>query len=372
MKRLTIQQLGKRDFSLFGCLLISLLLAACAGQELHESTTAESTASSMASSVSENAYLVTEEDKNKLVVMRYMEAYSTSEQPAVSAELLSQDHERIRSEFHNMRHHAWGSELMDAAQPLRIAIQNRRDIVDIVMAEGDMVAVRYRIQGVHQGNLYGIPATGNEIDIDSSAIFWMEDGKITKSWFMADEAALLRQIGQPLPQRQDGRWEAGPAYLPVITGDEHMAGLLANPENSQPYRNKLMINAYKSENPPQGLLPPPEDYGTGLRRGFANITDAATPENAALYPFGGAFPDRVDLIANMMADGKWVMILFRLTATNTQSLLGIPALGNEVSVYEIGFMEFDGDDWAYRWFFGDDLGMLMQLGGSMDYWFPNQ
>ena len=64
---------------------------------------------------------------------------------------------------------------------------------------------------------------------------------------MADEAGLLRQIGRPLPERQDGRWEAGPVYLPVMTGDEHIAGLLANPIDSQPYRNKLMINAYKSE-----------------------------------------------------------------------------------------------------------------------------
>lgn len=288
-------------------------------------------------------YPVSEQEYNKLQVWKYMEAYSTSEHESVAAELQAPDYERIRSEFHNMRHHALESELMDSAQPLSTAIHTRRDLVDVVMAEGDMVAVRYRIQGVHQGNLYGIPATGNAIDIDSAAIFWMADGKITKSWFMADEAALLRQIDQPLPQREDGRWEAGPVYLPVTTGDEYLAGLLANPQDSQPYRNKLMINAYKSENPPEGILPPPEDYGTGTRRGFANITDGATPENAAQYPFGGAFPDRVDMTAALMADGKWVMVLFRLTATNTQSLLGIPALGNEVSAYEIGFMEFDGD-----------------------------
>ena len=78
------------------------------------------------------------------------------------------------------------------------------------------------------------------------------------------------------------------------------------------------------------------------------------------------------MIAEMMADGKWVMILFRLTATNTQSLFGIPAQDRLVDAYEIGFMEFDGDKWAYRWFFGDDLGMLLQMGGPMDYWFQNE
>ncbi len=319
-----------------------------------------------------NAQAISEQDANKLVVTRYMDTLSTPEHESVAAELMSTDHQRIRSEFHNMRHHALGSELMDTAEPLRIAVPDRYEDVDIVMADGNMVAVRYRIKGTHKGNLYGIPATGEKIDIDSAAIFWLADGKITKSWFMADEVGLLRQIGKPLPSRKDGQWEAGPIVLPVMTGDEHLAGLLANPVDSQAYHNKLMINAYKAKNPPAGLLPPVEEYGEGQRRGFTNITDGATPEAAAQYPFRGAFPDRVDKIAGMMAEDKWVMILFRLTATNTQSLFGIPAAGNKVSAYEIGFMEFDGADWAYRWFFGDDLGMMMQLGGSMDYWFPDQ
>lgn len=29
-------------------------------------------------------------------------------------------------------------------------------------------------------------------------------------------------------------------------------------------------------------------------------------------------------------------------------------------------MEFDGEDWKFAWFFGDDLGMLMQLGDPQD------
>lgn len=319
-----------------------------------------------------NAQALSEQESNKRIVTRYMDTLSTPEHQSVVAELMSPDYQRIRYEFHNMKHHALGSELMDAAEPLRIAVPDRREDVDIVMADGDMVAVRYRIKGTHKGNLYGIPATGEKIDIDSAAIFWLADGKITKSWFMADEVGLLRQIGEPLPSRKDGRWEAGPIVLPVMTGDEHLAGLLAMPVDSQAYHNKLMINAYKSKNPPEGLLPPSEEQGEGQRGGFANIAEGATPEAVTQFPFRGAFPDRVDMIAGMMAEDKWVMVLFRLTATNTQSLFGIPAADKQVSAYEIGFMEFDGDRWAYKWFFGDDLGMMMQLGGSMDYWFPDE
>ena len=316
-----------------------------------------------------SAQAVSEQEYNKLIVMKYMEAYATSLHREAQEELMSEDYERIRSEFHNMQYHARDSELMDDAQPLHTSIQNRRDSVDVIMAEGDAVAVRYKINGTHAGNLYGIPATNKSFEIDAGAIFWLKDGKITKSWFMADEAGLLKAIGQPLPARKDGRWEAGPIVLPAISGDEHLANLLKNPVDSQAYRNKLVINSYKSKNPPEELKLSPEQYGLGLRRGFMHLGTSATPEMVEKYPFGGAFPDRQDMIVKMMADGKWVMILFRLTATNSESLFGIPALDKKVSAYEFGFMEFDDEDWAYRWFFGDDLGMLLQMGGPQDYWF---
>lgn len=347
-------------------LVAGLLLNACTSTE---NAPLRSTVMPKETSAANGGYLVSQQAYNKLVVMEYMEALSTTNHQAVAAKLLAPDYLEIRPEFHNMNYHASGSELANLAQPMLTAIPDRRDIVDVVMAEDNKVAVRYRILGTHQANFHGIPATGKGFDIDAAALFTLADGKITTGWFMAEEAGLLKQIGQPLPARKDGRWEAGPSTLPVMTGDEHIAILLDNPVDSQAYRNKLMINAYKAKNPPAELKPKPEQYGAGLRRGFANLTNSAPAAAAKQHPFGGAFPDRVDMVADMMAEGKWVMILFRLTAINSESLFGIPALDRPVAGYEFGFMEFDGEDWVYRWFFGDDLGMLLQMGGPQDYWF---
>jgi|SaaInl5LU_22_DNA_1037371.scaffolds.fasta_scaffold06831_4 steroid delta-isomerase-like uncharacterized protein len=318
------------------------------------------------------AQLVTEPDYNKLIVMRYMEELSTVRHSAIAAELLSPSYREIRSEFQNMSFHAENSELAELAKPMRLAIPDRRDVVNLVMAEGDMVAVRYRIQGTHRGNFYGIPATDKSINIDAAALFWLADGIITDAWFMADEAGFLRAIGQPLPARKDGKWEAAPINLPAVSGDEFFTGLMSSPETSQSFQNKLMVNAYKSKNPPPGMLP---ETGSAwqriVRHGFSHLAEVGERLGAGTQNTPYAFPDRLDVVSNMMAEGKRVMIHFRVTGTNSKSLHGIPALGRSADVWEIAFAEFDGATWQDIWFFGDELGMLLQLGGPQDFWFSS-
>ncbi len=317
-------------------------------------------------------YPVSEEDYNKLVVMEYMEAYSTSLLPEVSVELLSPDYELIRAEFANMDYHAAGSQLADMADPMNEAIANRRDLVDMYIADGDMVVVRYQIRGTHAGNFYGIPGTGTEVDVLAGAMFWLEDGKITKSWHMADEAGFLIQVGEQLPARADGRWEAWPFVLPTQTGDEIMEAALANPIDSQEYLNKLQVNAWKSPAYKEQVLLADQSQRTGLRSGFLNIVARAPLDLRTEYPFGPAFPGRVDHIAMLASDGKRAAILFRLTATNSVSLVGLPAQDRPIAAYEFGFHEFDGEVWKFNMWFGDDLGMLLQIGGPQDHWFQTE
>ena len=73
-----------------------------------------------------------------------------------------------------------------------------------MIADGNMVGMQFRIKGTHQGNFFGIPATGRSIDIQEVAIMRLEDGKIVAGWFMADEVELLKQLGVGLPPRRDG------------------------------------------------------------------------------------------------------------------------------------------------------------------------
>ncbi len=341
-----------------------ILFAGCSSDERTESSLPPADTATA-------GYAVSEEDYNKLVVMKYMEALSTSLRPDVEAELLAPGYQVIRKEFANMDYHAAGSQLADMADPISVAITNRRDSVDVYIAEGNVVVVRYNLSGTHSGNFYGIPATGKDIDIVAAAIFWLDDGRIIKSWWMADEAGFLRQVGQQLPARDDGRWEAWPHVLPARTGNDIMEEALANPVDTEEYRNKLQLTAWKAPAYREQVLHKDQSQRKGLRSGFFHIVNAAPPELIQKYPFGGAFPDRVDMITNLHSDGKRAVIVFRLTATNTTSLVGIPATDRKVSAYEFGFQEFDGEVWKFNYWFGDDLGMLLQLGGPQDHWFQN-
>lgn len=67
--------------------------------------------------------------------------------------------------------------------------------VDDVVAEGDRVAVRYRLTATHQGPFMGIPATGKAITLNGMTILRFANGRCVKRWQQADNLGLLQQLG---------------------------------------------------------------------------------------------------------------------------------------------------------------------------------
>ena len=143
--------------------------------------------------------------RNKAIVRRFKEAQRTPSYEQVLRETQSPNYRRLRAGFENLGTNARGSELAEMAQPMNEAFPNRHDTILEMAAEGDMVGMRFRVQGTHEGNFFGIPATGKTIDIEEVGILRVEDGMIVEAWFMADEAALLKQLGVGMPRRADGR-----------------------------------------------------------------------------------------------------------------------------------------------------------------------
>jgi len=101
----------------------------------------------------------------------------------------------LRYGFHHLREHGKERGLGDPA--LDRAIPDRRDRIEVLMAEDDEVWMRFVTGGTHSGALYGIPPTGRGVGVSVVQILKFAGGKWQSSWTFADELGLLLQLGRP-------------------------------------------------------------------------------------------------------------------------------------------------------------------------------
>ncbi len=64
-----------------------------------------------------------------------------------------------------------------------------------VIADGNLVAVRFTNTGTHTGSFFGIDATGVEWTYSGINIFRIECGQVVESWSEVDGLGLRRQLG---------------------------------------------------------------------------------------------------------------------------------------------------------------------------------
>jgi hypothetical protein len=76
----------------------------------------------------------------------------------------------------------------------------RVDVLDLV-AEGDLLAARFRISGALENEFMGVQPDGRSISVEALTIFRMtEDGRCAERWTRMDEMTFMVQLGQmPAP-----------------------------------------------------------------------------------------------------------------------------------------------------------------------------
>ncbi len=67
--------------------------------------------------------------------------------------------------------------------------------IDDIIQEDDMVMVRARFSGTHEGEFMGIPATGNKFEIAVFDQLRYADGRLTEHWGLMDNMAMMQQLG---------------------------------------------------------------------------------------------------------------------------------------------------------------------------------
>lgn len=71
--------------------------------------------------------------------------------------------------------------------------------VDDLFEAGDRVTVRWTAEGTHEGEFWGVAATGNPVHLSGIDVVRVADGEFREVWTVYDSATLLRQLGVELP-----------------------------------------------------------------------------------------------------------------------------------------------------------------------------
>lgn len=64
-----------------------------------------------------------------------------------------------------------------------------------LIVTGNKAVLSFTLKGIHKGELFGAPPTGNEVNVPGIIIYEIEDWKIVKHHMVADTMALMTQIG---------------------------------------------------------------------------------------------------------------------------------------------------------------------------------
>lgn len=77
----------------------------------------------------------------------------------------------------------------------REAFPDLRLTIKDIVSEGDKIVLRKRLQGTHEGSLFGVAATGNHVDVTRVVIHHIDDGRIIETGMVEDTIGLLQQLG---------------------------------------------------------------------------------------------------------------------------------------------------------------------------------
>ncbi len=139
---------------------------------------------------------------NKAIVRRYIEEGYNRGNVSVVEEIFTRD-----SIKHRLQH---GSAEERGPDPLKALISGLRKafpdfhvVIDTMIAEGDMVAMRSTHTGTHRGELAtplgAFPPSGNHVKFEGITIFRLSHGKIVEEWTCVDRLGFWQQMGGPEP-----------------------------------------------------------------------------------------------------------------------------------------------------------------------------
>jgi predicted ester cyclase len=86
--------------------------------------------------------------------------------------------------------------MRQAAAMFRQALPDWHANIELLIAEGDIIAELFTASGTHHAELMGTPPTGKTLTLRGVNIFRIDGDKIVERWGCLDQLGLLRQLGR--------------------------------------------------------------------------------------------------------------------------------------------------------------------------------
>ena len=135
------------------------------------------------------------EDHKRLVLRFYEEVWNRGNVD-VALEVFAEDY--VRHDLRPTKAIPGGEGQRKIAADFRRAFPDLRMSVDLILAEGDLVAARWTTTGTHTGRWADVPPTGRTMTFSGVNVFRFEDGKVVELWNHRDDLGLMQQLGVPV------------------------------------------------------------------------------------------------------------------------------------------------------------------------------
>jgi predicted ester cyclase len=216
-----------------------------------------------------------------------------------------------------------------------------------VIADGDLVGLRYIGTGTHKGELFGIPATNKALKWEGMVVRRIVGGLVVEEWNEPDNAGLIGQLTGMVPAQTPASADhqgAGDCTKAVIDASKDIAVRVSKEVVLGGKAPDALISADFVMHNPNGLPDANLQGFLGFNAGFR-----------------AAFPDALFTFTHEIGEGGLVLLRYTATGTHSAEFFGVPATGKKIAWEGAVIRRIEGGKAAEEWNAPDIAGIMAQL-----------
>lgn len=132
-------------------------------------------------------------EDNKALVSRFYDKVWNHGNVDLARDLFAEDY--VRHDLRPTRAEPGGGGQAKIAADFRRAFPDLAFHVDLMVAEGELVAARWTAEGTHSGSWGGVEPTGKQARFSGVNFFRIREGKVVEIWNHRDDLGLMQQVG---------------------------------------------------------------------------------------------------------------------------------------------------------------------------------